>query len=135
MRTAAALAAAGALLAAGAFAAPDPPPPPPPPPLQAAGSQPSQAQAQAAVIDWLRKTAQDPKDIERTRFLSGPHLVTGITLGGSREQAWEMCVVTGDGDIARGTPALGVKPVFLRGTGDGLAVIPVVNWKTYDSRC
>lgn len=129
MRKAAALAAAATLLAAGAFAAPDPPP------LQAAGSQPSQAQAQAAVIAWLRKTAQDPKDIERTRFLSGPHLVTGITLGGSREQAWEMCVVTGDGDIARGTPALGVKPVFLRGTGEGLAVIPVVNWKTYDSKC
>lgn len=129
MRTVRSLAAMGALLAAGAFAAPDPPP------LQAAGSQPSQAQAQATVIAWLRKTAQDPKDLERTRFLSGPHLVTGITLGGSREQAWEMCVVVGDNNIARGTPGLNVKPVFLRGTGDGLAVVPVVNWKTYESKC
>ncbi|MET0311029.1 MAG: hypothetical protein ABW051_03200 [Burkholderiaceae bacterium] len=117
------------LLSATVFAAPDPPP------LAAAGTQPTQAQAQAAVVAYLRKTEQNPADIERTRFLSGPHLVTGITLGGSREQAWEMCVIVGDSNITKGSPELNVKPMFLRGTAAELTVLPIVNWKTYESKC
>jgi hypothetical protein len=117
------------LLPLHAFAAPDPPP------LEAAGGQPTPAQAQAAVMESLRKTAQDPKDLERTRFLSGPHLVTGITLAGNRENAWQMCVIVGEAKLSHNSPELEVKPFFLRQTGAQLTVLPVVNWKSYDSKC
>ena len=53
----------------------------------------------------------------------------------NRDQAWLMCVIEGQASLSHGTPDVQVKPYFLRDSGKGLAVLPTVNWKTYDSKC
>lgn len=118
-----------ATLAAPAYAAPDPPP------LEAAGPQPTEDQARQTVIDYLKRTVKNAADMKRVRFLSGPHLITGISFADNREQAWQMCVIQGDANIARGSPDVEVKSYFLRTRKGVLGVVPNVNWKTYDSKC
>ncbi|CAN5770941.1 hypothetical protein BH11PSE7_BH11PSE7_31300 [soil metagenome] len=118
-----------ALLPAPVLAAPDPPP------LVGAGTQPTEGQARAAVIEQLKRTSQSGADLLRVRFLSGPHLITGISFAGNREQAWQMCVIEGQDSLRHGTPDVVVKQYFLRNSGKGLAVLTTVNWKSYDSMC
>jgi len=108
---------------------------PDPPPLVGAGPQPTEEQARAAVIEQLKRTSKTGADLLRVRFLSGPHLITGISFADNREQAWLMCVIEGQASLSHGTPDVQVKPYFLRDSGKGLAVLPTVNWKTYDSKC
>ena len=102
---------------------------------QRAGEQPSETQARNAVIQSLAGTVRDPADFSRVRFLSGPHLVTGINFAGGREQAWQMCVITGDGRPSRGPLELEVKPYLLRNTDAGVAVVLLSNWKDSDVSC
>jgi len=104
-------------------------------PLASAGKQPTASQAQAAILAWVRKTAQHPKDAQQVRFLSGPHLVTGITFAGEREQAWQMCTILGEATLSHASPSLTVKPLFLRNTPDGVQVLSAVNWKHFDNKC
>ena len=118
-----------ALLCCPLMAAPDPPP------LVGAGPQPTEEQARAAVIEQLKRTSKTAADLLRVRFLSGPHLVTGISFADNREQAWLMCVIEGQASLSHGTPDVEVKQYFLRDSGKGLEVLPTVNWKTYDSKC
>ncbi len=118
-----------ASLASPLWAAPDPPP------VEAAGPQPSEDQARQAVIDHIKRTVKSAADLKRVRFLSGPHLITGISFADNREQAWQMCVIQGDANIARGSPDVEVKSYFLRTRNGVLGVVPNVNWKTYDSKC
>ena len=102
---------------------------------QPAGPEPTQNQARAAVARSLMQTARDPEDFSRVRFLSGPHLVTGINFAGSREQAWQMCVITGDGKLSRGPLELEVKPYLLRTNDSGVEVVQLANWKDSDVSC
>lgn len=102
---------------------------------EAAGPQPSDAQARSAVIQSLAGTVRDPADFSRVRFLSGPHLVTGINFAGSREQAWQMCVITGDAKLSRGPLDLAVKPYLLRTDDSGVTVVQIANWKDSDVSC
>ena len=102
---------------------------------ETAGPQPSEAQARGAVVQSLAGTVRDPADFSRVRFLSGPHLVTGINFAGSREQAWQMCVITGDGKLSRGPLALEVKPYLLRNDDRGATVVQLANWKDSDVSC
>jgi hypothetical protein len=102
---------------------------------QTAGAQPSERQARNAVIQSLAGTTRDPTDFSRVRFLSGPHLVTGINFAGSREQAWQMCVITGDGNLARGPLALEITPFPLRTNDSGVTVMQIANWKDSDVSC
>jgi hypothetical protein len=118
-----------ALLSTPLKAASDPPPP------VGAGPQPTEEQARDAVIERLKRTSKTAADLLRVRFLSGPHLVTGINFAGNREQAWQMCVIEGQANLSHGTPDVEVKQYFLRDSGKGLAVLPTVNWKSYDSKC
>ena len=104
------------------------------PPTQAAGPQPTEERARQVVIDHLKKIVKEPADLLRVRFLSGPHLITGITFADNREQAWQMCVIQGDARISRGSPDVEVKQYFLRNVNNALSVVQV-NWKTYDSKC
>jgi hypothetical protein len=108
---------------------------PEPPLLEGAGPQPTEDQARQAVIDELKRTLNNPADFKRVRFLSGPHLVTGISFADNREQAWQMCVIQGDANISRGSPDVDVKQYFLRSKSGTLKVVPAVNWKSYDSKC
>ena len=103
--------------------------------LEGAGPQPTEDQARQAVIDELKRTLKDAADFKRVRFLSGPHLVTGINFADNREEAWQMCVIQGDADISRGSPDVSVKQYFLRVKNGAPRVVPAVNWKTYDSKC
>ncbi len=105
------------------------------PPLEGAGPQPTEDQARQVVIDQIKLTVREAADMKRVRFLSGPHLITGISFADSREQAWQMCVIQGDANISRGSPDVEVKQYFLRNKPSGLMVIPAVNWKTYDNKC
>jgi len=102
-----------------------------------AGPQPSETQAQRAVLAELVRTRENPTDVSRVRFMSGPHLVTGVNFAGSREQAWEMCVVVGDAKLSRRTAAadLGLQPYFLRTQADQITVMKFANWKESDSVC
>ena len=108
---------------------------PDPPPLVGAGPQPTEEQARAAVIEQLKRTSKSGADLLRVRFLSGPHLITGISFADNREQAWQMCVIEGQASLSHGSPDVAVKQYFLRDSGKGLNVLPAVNWKTYDSKC
>ncbi len=102
---------------------------------ETAGPQPNDDQARSAVIQALAGTVRDPADFSRVRFLSGPHLVTGINFAGSREQAWQMCVITGDGKLSRGPLDLAVKPYLLRTGDSGVTVVQIANWKDSDVSC
>lgn len=102
---------------------------------ETAGPQPSESQARNAVIQSLAGTVRDPADFSRVRFLSGPHLVTGINFAGSREQAWQVCVITGDGKLSRGPLDLEVKPYLLRNDDSGVTVVQIANWKDSDVSC
>ena len=102
---------------------------------EAAGPQPSEAVAQRAVANELVRSTRDAADMTRVRFLSGPHLVTGINFAGTREQAWQVCVNTGDGRLSRGPLDLEVKPYLLRNGDKGVTVVQEPNWKESDIRC
>jgi hypothetical protein len=103
--------------------------------LEGAGPQPTEDQARQAVIDELKRTLKNAVDFRRVRFLSGPHLITGISFADNREEAWQMCVIQGDANISRGSPDVEVKQYFLRNNNGTLKIVPAVNWKTYDSKC
>ncbi len=100
-----------------------------------AGPPPSVPAAQRVVANELVRATRDPADFSRVRFLSGPHLVTGINFAGNREQAWQICVITGDGRLSRGPLDLEVKPYLLRNSEKGLAVVQLANWKDSDVSC
>ena len=102
---------------------------------EVAGPQPSQAQARQVVAESLRHTAREPRDLERVRFFSGPHLVTGVNFAKGREQAWLMCVVAGDARLSRHAPELEVRPYLLRNRPDGLALVTQGNWTDSDAKC
>lgn len=102
---------------------------------EVAGPQPSQAQARLAVVESLRHTVKEPRDLERVRFFSGPHLVTGVNFAKGREQAWLMCVVAGDSRLSRHAPDLEVRPYLLRNGADGLALVTQGNWTDSDAKC
>ncbi|RZJ17666.1 MAG: hypothetical protein EOO54_16095 [Haliea sp.] len=101
----------------------------------AAGPQPSQAQARKAVVESLRHSLQEPRDLERVRFFSGPHLVTGLNFANGREQAWMMCVVEGDARPSRGPLDLELRPYLLRNGSQGVTVVENANWSDFDNRC
>lgn len=100
-----------------------------------AGPQPSRAQARAVVVESLRHTVKEPRDMERVRFFSGPHLVNGINFAKGREQAWLMCVVAGDSSLSRHAPDLEVRPYLLRNRADGLELVTQGNWTDSDAKC
>ncbi|MEP6824443.1 MAG: hypothetical protein ABI919_06470 [Ramlibacter sp.] len=102
---------------------------------EVAGNQPSQAQAMQAVITELRHTMKEPRDLERVRFFSGPHLVTGVNFANGREQAWLMCVVVGDSRLSRHAPDLEVRPFLMRNRADGLKLVTQGNWTDSDAKC
>ena len=102
---------------------------------EVAGPQPSQAQARQAVVESLRHTVREPRDLERVRFFSGPHLVTGVNFAKGREQAWLMCVVAGDARLSRHAPDLEVRPYLLRNRADGLELVTQGNWTDSDAKC
>jgi len=108
---------------------------PPDPMAATAGPQPSEDRAQRAVLADLVRKVNDPRDMSRVRFLSGPHLVTGVNFAGSREQAWEMCVVVGDARLSHGPVDLGIKPYLLRTQADQITVIQYANWKESGTTC
>lgn len=102
---------------------------------ETAGPQPSETVAQRAVANELVRFSRESADMTRVRFLSGPHLVTGINFAGNREQAWQVCVITGDGQLRRGPLDLEVKPFLLRNSDSGVTVVQLSNWKESDVRC
>ncbi|MGE3349491.1 MAG: hypothetical protein AB7I35_18845 [Ramlibacter sp.] len=108
---------------------------PPAPPTVPAGPQPAAAAAQLAVVNELRRTVRDPADFSRVRFLSGPHLVTGVNFAGNREQAWQVCVLVGSASLSRGPLDLDIKPYLLRNQGQHVTVVQIANWKDSNVSC
>lgn len=108
---------------------------PPDPPTVPAGPQPGAAAAQLAVVDELRRTVESPEDFSRVRFVSGPHLVTGVNFAGNREQAWQVCVLVGSASLSHGPLDLDLKPYLLRTRDDGVRVVRTPNWKESDVSC
>ncbi len=103
----------------------------------AAGPEPTEAQARQAVIAEMRRTLRDTADFGRVRFVSGPHLSSGINFADSREQAWLMCVINGSSRLSNRsvTPDLEVQPYLMRNRGGEWVIVSVAGWKESDIKC
>lgn len=100
-----------------------------------AGTPPTEAQAREVVVQELRKTAHDTRDVERVRIFSGPHLVTGINFARGLEQAWLLCTVVSDGRIAARGLTLKMRPFLMRNTNAGLELVSQPNWSASSAKC
>ena len=103
-----------------------------------AGPRPSEVQATAAVMDYLRGTLKDPDSIKQFNIRSGPETITwyrGLINGGGNEQAWLICFEYNAKNSYGGYVGLKTDGVALRLYGDTASVVPVVNWALADRRC
>lgn len=103
-----------------------------------AGPRPSEAQATAAVMAYLRGTLKDPDSLKQFRIRSGPDLISwyrGLLYGGGHEQAWLVCFEYNAKNSYGGYVGIKVDGYALRLYGNTASVVPVVNWPLASRNC
>lgn len=103
-----------------------------------AGPRPTEAQANAAIMNYLQRTLKDPDSIKQFRIRSGPDTITwyrGLINGGGNEQAWLVCFEYNAKNSYGGYVGLKIDGFALRLYGDTASVVPAVNWPLADRNC
>jgi len=103
-----------------------------------AGPRPNEAQATAAIMDYLQRTLKDPDSLKQFRIRSGPDTINwyrGLINGGGNEQAWLYCFEYNAKNSYGGYVGLKTDGFALRLYGDTASVVPVVNWALADRNC
>ncbi len=103
-----------------------------------AGPRPTDAQASAAIKNYLQRALRDPDSLKQFKILSGPTLVTwyrGLLNGGGNEQAWLYCFEYNAKNAYGGYVGLKTDGFALRGYIDSVGVVPEVNWALADRNC